>query len=66
MAIHAPVNRSTATLEVVTSGGQTVASSVGGSVDQVIPSDANSYYFIRVSDGGVPIAYSSPIWIQAG
>jgi hypothetical protein len=65
LTIQASVNRPSATIEVVTSGGVTVASSASDTLNQVMPSAAGQrYYFIRVRDAGQPVAYSSPIWIQ--
>jgi hypothetical protein len=67
LAIHGSTNRAGATIEVVTSGGLTVASGGGGTLDTSLPSATNQrYYFIRIRDaGGEPVAYSSPIWIAA-
>ncbi len=56
-----------ATVELVTSGGAVIASGAGSlSVER--PSSADErWYFVRVRDaGGQSIAYSSPVWVEAG
>jgi hypothetical protein len=66
VALRATAGEPGATLELVTSGGELVASGVGSlSVDRPASPDER-WYFVRVRDaGGRSIAYSSPIWVTA-
>ncbi|MBI4728066.1 MAG: CehA/McbA family metallohydrolase [Acidobacteria bacterium] len=64
LPVHASVNRSGATIELVTSGGTVVATSVGPVLDAVVSaSAAQRYYFARVIEGGKAVAFSSPVWV---
>lgn len=66
LAIRATTNASGAKIELVTSGGATVA---GGGRSLSLRRRARvgeKWYFVRVRDArGRPIAYSSPIWVNA-
>lgn len=57
-------------LELVSNGGELIASASGPRLEHsVIADSAERWYFVRVREGDAsskPIAYSSPIWINAG
>jgi len=55
-------------LELVTTGGDVLAIAVGPKLEHsVIADSAERWYFVRVRDASnKAIAYSSPIWINAG
>ena len=57
-----------AALELVTGGGEVVASSAGPALSATRPAAAaERWYFLRALGGdGRPLAYSSPIWVGAG
>ena len=58
------------TLELVGNGGALIFSAKGPRLEHTVRADsAESWYFVRVREGDAnskPIAYSSPIWINAG
>lgn len=54
-----------ATLELVTSGGEVLASG-GSPLSASRPSaSAEDWYFVRALENGEPVAYSSPVWVEA-
>jgi hypothetical protein len=56
-----------ARLELVTSGGRVVAEGAGGGIDaRRSVSAAERWYFVRALLDGKPVAYSSPVWVEAG
>ena len=64
--VRASVDRPGAEIQIVTSGGRVVASSVNGAVTRaVIARTSDRYYFMRVRAGDEWIAYSSPVWVSA-
>ncbi len=63
-ASAASTGRTGLTLEVVTSGGQVVASGTDNLLATVPVSAANRWYFLRVKDGASVLGYSSPVWVQ--
>jgi hypothetical protein len=67
LAVSAATNLAGATLELVTSGGASIATGSGGVLSASPPAAvAQHYYFVRVRDAsGEPVAYSSPIWVTA-
>ena len=60
-------NAAGAGLELVTGGGQVVASSSGGTLAATRPvAAAERWYFLRAVGGdGRPLAYSSPVWVDS-
>lgn len=56
------------TLELVTNGGRVVAQARGAKLNRWVRVTAGErWYFVRLRDrNGVPIAYTSPIWIRGG
>lgn len=66
LSIAASVTGATApTLELVTSGGAVVGSSTGDLALSRPASLDEDWYFVRVEEAGEPVAYSSPVWIEA-
>jgi hypothetical protein len=67
LSVAGATNVAGATIELVTSGGVTVATGVAGVLStSTLTAAAHRYYFIRVRDAsGEPVAYSSPIWVTA-
>ena len=65
LAVAATVNDPTAKLELVTSGGRVIASGLGTLSAKPKASAADRWYFVRASRAGQPIAYSSPVWVDA-
>ena len=64
--VVASTNRPGATVEIVTSGGQVVASGAGSVTTDIANWDpAQRYYFMRVKQDGTYIGYGSPIWVTA-
>ena len=57
-----------ARLELVSNGGELIAESAGGALQQQVSADPTErWYYLRLRDAeGAPIAYSSPVWIVAG
>ncbi|MDX1496104.1 MAG: hypothetical protein R3352_00980 [Salinisphaeraceae bacterium] len=55
-------------LEIVSNAGEVVAQVVGSSLIHRVSVDENKrWYYLRVLNAeGQPVAYSSPIWLQAG
>lgn len=68
--VQASVNRPGLKLELVTSGGQVVRVGKQSTLASPVSADTGNqrYYFLRVSNPatGEIVAYSSPIWIEAG
>lgn len=65
LTIDATFNRADAILELVTSGGQVVGRGTGSLAATRSAREAERYYFLRARVGGEPVAYSSPIWVDA-
>jgi hypothetical protein len=65
--ISATVPGAAGTLELVTNGGEVVASTTASALHyDAVATEAERYYFLRVLDpAGNPIAYSSPVWLTA-
>ena len=64
-SVSAPAEGSDLHLDVITSGGQVVATGGPSISTDVSASSQQRYYYVRVRKGsgpGEPIAYSSPIW----
>ncbi len=63
---EAATNQPGATVELVTSGGQVVASGAGALSLARPAAAAERWYFVRVKNAaGDAVAYSSPIWVAA-
>lgn len=58
----------TGSLDLVGNGGELIATAPGAKLTYAVTAKgAERWYFVRVRDaGGQPIAYSSPVWINAG
>jgi hypothetical protein len=54
-----------ATLDLVTSGGDVVRSATDTLGLRRRASENEPWYFVRASVDGVPVAYSSPVWVEA-
>ncbi len=65
MDLEATTNRPGVTVEIVTSGGDVVDSGTGAVSASLTAQADQRYYFMRVSEGGEYIGYSSPIWVSA-
>jgi len=66
VVIEAGVNDTGLTLELVTNGGQILATSTGTALALAAPvTDGESWYHLRVRRDGDPVAYSSPVWVNA-
>jgi hypothetical protein len=65
LRVRASVNDPTATLELVTSHGEVVASGLKRLAFDRPASADERWYYVRASRGGEPIAYSSPVWVSA-
>jgi hypothetical protein len=65
MHVVATTDRPSSLVQIVTSGGQVVASG-NGSVDTNLTASAGQkYYFMRVREGAEWTGYSAPIWVAA-
>ena len=52
-------------LDVVTSGGEVVATGTGGALQATRATAADEgWYVLRASRGDRPVAYSSPVWVE--
>jgi hypothetical protein len=63
--VTAPSEGTNLKLDLITSGGQVVATGDSTLSIDILPSAERRYYYVRVRKGsgpGEPIAYSSPIW----
>jgi predicted metal-dependent phosphoesterase TrpH len=65
LEVRASVNDPAAKLELVTSFGQVVASGLGNLSAKPRATADQRWYFVRASRAGEPIAYSSPVWVNA-
>jgi hypothetical protein len=63
--VDASVSDPRLTLELVTSGGKVVASGTGALHVSRAADPGERYYFVRARDGDRPMAYSSPVWVEA-
>jgi len=64
--VEAAVNDADVTLELVTNGGQVLATTTDSMLSLSVPvSDAEAWYHLRVIRDGRPVAYSSPVWVNA-
>jgi hypothetical protein len=67
LAFEATSDAPGATLELVTSGGEIVAGGAGTLSAQRPASPGERWYFVRVrASDGRSVAYSSPVWVEAG
>ncbi|MEX2193993.1 MAG: CehA/McbA family metallohydrolase [Thermoleophilaceae bacterium] len=67
LAVEAGTPEPGATVELVTSGGEVVAGGPGSLSVSRPASAAERWYFVRVRDAeGESLAYSSPVWVEAG
>lgn len=66
LRIRATANRPDLVLELVTSGGQVVASGSGTLAADSLAAATQRYYFVRARAADRIVAYSSPVWIEAG
>src|SRR5262249_20106447 len=63
--IAARVNDPGVTLELVTSGGKVVEHGGSSLKEKRDASAKEGWYFVRAKRAGKPVAYSSPVWIEA-
>jgi hypothetical protein len=67
LAFHGTTNVPGGTLELVSSGGATVATAAGELSATRPVLAVEKYYFLRVRDAaGKPVGYSSPVWVETG
>jgi hypothetical protein len=65
LSIQSAINDPAVKLELVTSGGRVLASGLGALAARPRAASGDHYYFVRARRAGIPVAYSSPVWVTA-
>lgn len=64
--LTATLTGGTGTLELVTRGGDVIASSTTGVLSKTVNATVDErWYFVRVKQGAQPVAYTAPVWIRS-